>query len=122
MNKCIQCGKETNYKQLNNGVWACKECLDKIGKEQKDIVEEIENILVGSGIEDYKSLCNTIYNFEQIINFIYKSTSVESIPQLINSIAAARKYIEFTNDLMSPEELKEFEVELKKWVDNCDEI
>ena len=43
--KCIQCGETKKLLELQNGIFACKKCLDALGKEQKEIQEYIVNYL-----------------------------------------------------------------------------
>jgi hypothetical protein len=41
--KCIQCGSEDYLIELQDGKFGCKDCLNKIGQEQKELLETIES-------------------------------------------------------------------------------
>lgn len=43
--KCIQCGQNEKLYKLDSGEYVCKECLDIIGREQKEMKEYISNYL-----------------------------------------------------------------------------
>lgn len=43
--KCIQCGATDKLLELDNGIFACKRCLDALGEEQREMQEYIEDYL-----------------------------------------------------------------------------
>ena len=43
--KCLECGSEDNLIELKNGKYGCMKCLDKLGKEQKQIEKDIVEYL-----------------------------------------------------------------------------
>lgn len=43
--KCIQCGATGKLLKLNNGMFACKKCLDVLGEEQREMQKYIEDYL-----------------------------------------------------------------------------
>lgn len=43
--KCIQCGQNEKLYKLDSGEYVCKDCLDIIGQEQKEMKECILNYL-----------------------------------------------------------------------------
>lgn len=43
--KCIQCGQNEKLYKLDSGEYACKDCLDIIRREQKEMKECILNYL-----------------------------------------------------------------------------
>lgn len=117
---CVQCGKPTKDKQLESGVWACKECLDALGKEQNKIREEIENCLFEFGFDNYEEVCNIIDTFEDIIKYIINNSQVDNIKSLLNCLDASKIVIQLQNHLLDPKKeaeiLKKFE-EFKKSID-----
>ncbi len=67
-NVCIGCKDTKNLHQLQSGKYACKNCLDELGKEQKDITDRVLYIL-----NEYDSLqnpLNQIKALEAIILYI----------------------------------------------------
>lgn len=116
---CIQCGQPAAT-ILESGVGACKECLDKLGKEQNKIREEIENSLFEFGFDNYEDVCNIIETFEDIIKFIQNNSSVSNIEALLNCLNASKTVMQLQNHLLSKEKeeeiLKKFE-EFKKDID-----
>lgn len=117
---CIQCGKPTKDKKLESGVWACKECLDELGKEQNKIREEIENALFEFGFDNYEEICGIIETFEDIIKYIDENSQVSNIKALLNCLNASKTVMQLQNHLLSAEKeaeiLKKFE-EFKKSID-----
>ena len=116
---CIQCGQPA-VTILESGVGACKECLDKLGKEQNKIREEIENSLFEFGFDNYEDVCNIVETFEDIIKFIQNNSSVSNIEALLNCLNASKTVMQLQNHLLSKEKeeeiLKKFE-EFKKDID-----
>lgn len=116
---CIQCGRPAD-KILESGVGACKECLDKLGKEQNRIREEIENALFEFGFDNYEDVCNVIETFEDIIKFIKNNSGVDNLEALLNCLNASKTVMQLQNHLLSKEKeeeiLKKFE-EFKKGID-----
>ena len=43
--KCIQCGQDEKLYKLDSGEYVCKDCLDIIEREQKEMKECILNYL-----------------------------------------------------------------------------
>lgn len=59
--KCIQCGATDKLLELNNGIFACKKCLDVLGKEQREMQEYIEDYLAENfGINSPETQAKTL--------------------------------------------------------------
>lgn len=43
--ECCQCGATENLYSLESGKYACKNCLNELGKEQKEIQDKIISML-----------------------------------------------------------------------------
>lgn len=115
MNKkyCINCGSKENLVELNNGAFACMECLDVIAKEQKGLREAIKKEFGGFKEDDViKALIN-------IMNFV-KETSIKTFDHLIDSLEAINYAYEIENGSIDPKVLEELQEILKKWENNLD--
>lgn len=80
-NICIGCKSIKNLHQLQSGKYVCKNCLDELGKEQKDITDRILEIL-----NEYDSLQNPLNQ--------------------IKALEAIILYIKLDNDLLSNGEIQ----------------
>ena len=59
--KCIQCGATDKLLELDNGIFACKKCLDVLGKEQREMQEYIEDYLAENfGINSPETQAKTL--------------------------------------------------------------
>ena len=59
--KCIQCGARDKLLKLDNGIFACKKCLDILGKEQREMQEYIEDYLAENfGINSPETQAKTL--------------------------------------------------------------
>lgn len=115
MNNCIQCGKETDFKQLQTGVWACEDCLTELAIEQKKLREEIEDILFEAGCPDYESVCNMIGNITDIIKYMYNQTSISEISQIITSLEAIDMTLRYQNNLLDEENKEKMNKIIENW-------
>ena len=112
---CVQCGEETNYKELRNGEWGCKKCLDSLGKEQNILKKEIEASLLGYGASDYKEVAYLLQTFINILKFAKKNTSIETLEHLITGLEAININIKMENGLLDKKTQDEINEILKKW-------
>lgn len=59
--KCIQCGATDKLLELDNGIFACKRCLDALGEEQREMQEYIEDYLTENfGINSPETQAKTL--------------------------------------------------------------
>lgn len=59
--KCIQCGATDKLLELDNGIFACKRCLDALGEEQRKMQEYIEDYLAENfGINSPETQAKTL--------------------------------------------------------------
>lgn len=59
--KCIQCGATDKLLELDNGMFACKQCLDALGEEQREMQEYIEDYLAENfGINSPETQAKTL--------------------------------------------------------------
>lgn len=116
--KCVQCGKPTNDKQLKSGAWACKKCLDDLGKEQRAIKSEVEYSLTEYGLEEPKDICELLDTFDHIIDFIQKNSSVETIKHLKDCLGAINTVLKIENNLLEKDKLEEVLKEYQKFSEN----
>lgn len=59
--KCIQCGATDKLLELDNGIFACKQCLDALGEEQREMQEYIEDYLAKNfGINSPETQAKTL--------------------------------------------------------------
>lgn len=59
--KCIQCGATDKLLELDNGIFACKRCLDVLGEEQREMQEYIEDYLAENfGINSPETQAKTL--------------------------------------------------------------
>lgn len=59
--KCIQCGATDKLLELDNGIFACKQCLDALGEEQREMQEYIEDYLAENfGINSPETQAKTL--------------------------------------------------------------
>ena len=59
--KCIQCGATDKLLELDNGIFACKKCLDALGEEQREMQEYIEDYLAENfGINSPETQAKTL--------------------------------------------------------------
>lgn len=70
--KCIQCGATGKLLELDNGIFACKKCLDALGEEQREMQEYIEDYLAENfGINNPETQAKTLEAIS--ISIKYKS-------------------------------------------------
>lgn len=112
---CVQCGDETNYKELKNGKWACEKCLNNLGKEQSLLKEEVENSLFEFGFDDYEDVTSCIDQFISILKYAKHNTTIKTLDHLINGLEAININIKLENDLLDEETTKKIKEELEKW-------
>ena len=111
---CCQCGEEAT-KELNNGKYACDNCLNNLGKEQQELKEEIEDYFFDSGFDNYKDVTNCIDIFIDFIKYAKVWSTIENLDHLEKALEAINLSIKMENGLLdkkTEEEIKEF---AKNW-------
>ena len=107
---CCQCGKEAD-KQLQNGKYACEDCLHNLGKEQQELKEEIENSLFDFGFDNYEDVTNCIDTFIDFIKYAKVWSTIENLDHLVKALEAININIKLENGLLdeeTTEKIKEF--------------
>lgn len=112
---CCQCGKETNYKELQNEKWACENCLNNLGKEQFKLKEELENSLFEFGFDNYEDVTNCIDQFIDVLKYAKHNTTIETLEHLIKGLEAININIKLENGLLDDETTKKIAETLKNW-------
>ena len=110
---CCQCGEEAT-KELNNGKYACDNCLNNLGKEQQELKEEIENSLFDFGFDNYEDVTNCIDTFIDFIKYAKAWSTIENLDHLDKSLEAINLSIKMENGLLD----KETEEKIKEFAQN----
>lgn len=110
---CCQCGEEAT-KELNNGKYACDNCLNNLGKEQQELKEEIENSLFDFGFDNYEDVTNCIDTFIDFIKYAKAWSTIENLDHLDKSLEAINLSIKMENGLLD----KETEEKIKEIAQN----
>ena len=100
---CIECGAGTNI-QLDCGKFACRDCLNKLGRETKNVREYLETFM---------NIFNNdfMFHFLELLN-VMKSNDIISIDNIINTLSAIQIHNEYKNDTISAENKKKIEKQL----------
>lgn len=110
---CCQCGEEAT-KELNNGKYACDNCLNNLGKEQQELKEEIENSLFDFGFDNYEDVTNCIDIFIDFIKYAKAWSTIKNLDHLDKSLEAINLSIKMENGLLD----KETEEKIKELAQN----
>ena len=100
---CIQCGASTNI-QLDCGKFACIDCLNKLGRETKNVREYLETF-TDTFNKDFMG------HFLELLN-VMKSNDIISVDSIINTLSAIQLHNEYKNDTISAENKKKIEKQL----------
>ena len=101
--KCIECGSDTNI-QLDCGKYACIACLNRIGKETKNVREYLETF-ADTFNKDFMG------HFLELLN-VMKSNDIISVDNIINTLSAIQLHNEYKNGTISSEKKKKIEKQL----------
>ena len=101
--KCIECGSDTNI-QLDCGKYACIDCLNRIGKETKNVREYLETF-ADTFNKDFMG------HFLELLN-VMKSNNITSVDSIIKTLSAIQLYNEYKNGTISAENKKKIEKQL----------
>ena len=100
---CIQCGASTNI-QLDCGKFACIDCLNKLGRETKNVREYLETF-TDTFNKDFMG------HFLELLN-VMKSNDIISVDNIINTLSAIQLHNEYKNGTISAENKKKIEKQL----------
>ena len=100
---CVQCGASTNI-QLDCGKFACIDCLNRIGKETKNVREYLETF-ADTFNKDFMG------HFLELLN-VMKSNDIASVDSIINTLSAIQLHNEYKNGTISAENKKKIEKQL----------
>ena len=100
---CVQCGVSTNI-QLDCGKFACIDCLNKLGRETKNIREYLET---------FADIFNNdfMFHFLELLN-VMKSNDIISVDNIINTLSAIQLHNEYKNGTISAENKKKIKKQL----------
>lgn len=113
---CVQCGQKTNaYKTLQNGKYACADCLYNLGKEQQELKEEIENDLFDFGFDNYEDVTNCIDTFIDFIKYAKAWSTIENLDHLDKALEAININIKMENGLLDEETEEKIKDFAEKW-------
>ena len=101
--KCIECGNDTKI-QLDCGKYACINCLNRIGKETKNVREYIETF-VDTFNKDFMG------HFLELLN-VMKSNDIISVDNIINTLSAIQLHNKDKNGTISAENKKKIKKQL----------
>ena len=100
---CIQCGAGTNI-QLNCGKFACIDCLNKLGRETKNVREYLETF-ADTFNNDFMS------HFLELLS-VMKFNNITSVDSIANTLSAIQLHNEYKNGTISTENKKKIEKQL----------
>ena len=103
LGECIQCGASTNI-QLDCGKFACIDCLNKLGRETKNVREYLETF-TDTFNKDFMG------HFLELLN-VMKSNDIISVDNIINTLSAIQLHNEYKNGTISAENKKKIEKQL----------
>ena len=100
---CIQCGANTNI-QLDCGKFACIDCLNKLGRETKNVREYLKT---------FANIFNNdfMFHFLELLN-VMKFNNITSVDSIINTLSAIQLYNEYKNGTISAENKKKIEKQI----------
>ena len=101
--KCIECGNDTNI-QLDCDKYACINCLNRIGKETKNVREYLETF-ADTFNNDFMS------HFLELLS-VMKFNNITSVDSIINTLSAIQLHNEYKNGTISTENKKKIEKQL----------
>lgn len=117
---CLHCGEPTEFKELQNGKWACEKCLNDLGKEQIALKEEIENTLYEFGFDKEEDITNCIDTFIDIVKYAKNNTTIETLDHLIKGLGAVSISLKYENGLLDEETKRKIDEETAKYKKSID--
>lgn len=105
--KCIECGSDTNI-QLDCGKYACIDCLNRIGKETKNVREYVENMQFELPWYSTQERCDGLIKFLEAL----KNNGITSIDNAIKTLEAINVYTEYKLGLLDDEKEEKIEKQL----------
>ena len=117
---CLHCGEPTEFKELQNGKWACEKCLNDLGKEQIALKEEIENTLYEFGFDKEEDITNCIDTFIDIVKYAKNNTAIETLDHLIKGLGAVSISLKYENGLLDEETKRKIDEETAKYKKSID--
>ena len=100
---CIQCGASTNI-QLNCGKFVCIDCLNKLGRETKNVREYLETF-ADTFNNDFMS------HFLELLS-VMKFNNITSVDGITNTLSAIQLHNEYKNGTISTENKEKIEKQL----------
>lgn len=117
---CLHCGEPTEFKELQNGKWACEKCLNDLGKEQIALKEEVENTLYEFGFDKEEDITNCIDTFIDIVKYAKNNTTIETLDHLIKGLGAVSISLKYENGLLDEETKRKIDEETAKYKKSID--
>lgn len=117
---CLHCGEPTEFKELQNGKWACEKCLNDLGKEQIALKEEVENTLYEFGFDKEEDITNCIDTFIDIVKYAKNNTAIETLDHLIKGLGAVSISLKYENGLLDEETKRKIDEETAKYKKSID--
>ena len=105
--KCIECGGDTNI-QLDCGKYACIDCLNRIGKETKNVREYIEDTSFSRYWYSTPEKCNGLIDFLNMC----KDNNIMSVENIINTLNAIKIQFEYKMDILDEEKAEKIKKQL----------
>lgn len=100
---CVQCGVSTNI-QLDCGKFACIDCLNKLGRETKNVREYLETF-ADTFNNDFMS------HFLELLS-VMKFNNITSVDSITNTLSAIQLHNEYKNGTINIENKKKIEKQL----------
>lgn len=117
---CLHCGEPTEFKELQNGKWACEKCLNDLGKEQIALKEEVENTLYEFSFDKEEDITNCIDTFIDIVKYAKNNTTIETLDHLIKGLGAVSISLKYENGLLDEETKRKIDEETAKYKKSID--
>ena len=100
---CAQCGASINI-QLDCGEFACIDCLNKLGRETKNVREYLETF-ADTFNNDFMS------HFLELLS-VMKFNNITSVDGITNTLSAIQLHNQYKNGTISIENKKQIEKQL----------
>lgn len=107
LGKCIECGNDTNI-QLDCGKYACLDCLNRLGKETKNIREHIEDTQFSRYWYSTPEKCDGLIDFLNTC----KDNNVVSVDNVINTLKAIKIHFEYKMGTLDAEKAEKIQKQL----------
>lgn len=103
--KCIECSKDTNI-QLDRGVYACLDCLNRIGCETQNVREYLD--MMSHYIQDMPLFMS---RFLEVLS-VMKENNITTVDNILKTLVAIQYYEEYKNGTLDDKTKHEIKKQL----------